>query len=301
MASGPQLRLNMAPKQPRQRAVLIGDGEIDMKTRIITIFTLAACFAVMHLATRAEAGAIEIPAWSFARGNARVVPNPDPYFDYRDIQPDLVVVAGDKLPWSVEYDVDIPVATNYVLKVRYASEESRPIELWFDGRKVATCCADATGNSETYADRLPAHDEPRRANRIYGAKWEEVCRFSVSKGTHTLKLTLKAPAPCLLSFRLNTPESFPRGWQPTSPSVAFDINEGWMWRIKYAARTRYAMGFARAHPTMNMDRIPPTYRYALSPPGTVNAATLRLAIEDKIASLWAASMPPTSSCGSASR
>ena len=47
------------------------------------------------------------------------------------------------------------------------------------------------------------------------------------------------------------------------------------------------MGFARAHPTMNMDRIPPTYRYALSPPGTVNAATLRLAIEDKIATYGA--------------
>ena len=91
----------------------------------------------------------------------------------------------------------------------------------------------------------------------------------------------------MLALRLDSPVAFPRGWEPDTPSVAFDEQEGWMWRIKYAARTRYAMGFARAHPAMNMDRIPPTYRYALSPPGTVNAATLRLAIEDKIATYGA--------------
>ena len=115
----------------------------------------------------AEAGRrLEIPAWAFDRGNGRVVANPDTYADYRDMHPELVVVGGDRLPWQVEYDVDLPVDATYTLKIRYGSSERRPIELWIDGRKAATCCGRVTGDSPPYLDRWPRHDLPPLSPRL---------------------------------------------------------------------------------------------------------------------------------------
>jgi hypothetical protein len=253
-----------------------------MKKHAITIVALAVCCGVIHLVPRVEAAFIEIPAWSFDRGNARVVVNPEAYFDYRDIHPNLVVTGGDELPWEVEYDIDFPVDATYTLKIRYASELSRPIELSLDGQKVATVCGGTTGNSGPYPDRMPAHAQPPRAESAHGAKWEEVCTLSVSNGTHQLKLARKGPPPRLLALRLESTTPFPRGWQATAPSIAVLDKTSWMWSPKYAARTRYNMGFAHADPKMSLDRIPVAYRRALMPPGGVRTATLRLAIEDMI-------------------
>ena len=81
------------------------------------------CFAVWSAPNPAsgESRRIEIPAWSFDRGNGRVVENPDTFADYRDRHPNLIVTGGDKSPWEVEYDIELPVDATYTLSICYAS------------------------------------------------------------------------------------------------------------------------------------------------------------------------------------
>jgi hypothetical protein len=91
-----------------------------------------AVWSVAFPPVTAEAGSLEIPAWTFDRGNAEVFANPDIYADYRDKFPELVVGDGGQLPWVVEYDVEFPVDATYTLHVRYGSPEPRPMEVWLD-------------------------------------------------------------------------------------------------------------------------------------------------------------------------
>jgi len=234
----------------------------------------------------AEAGRrLEIPAWSFDRGNGRVVANPDTYADYRDMHPELVVVGGDRLPWEVQYDVDVPIDATYTLKIRYGSPEPRPIELWLDGRKVATCCGRVTGDSPPYLDRWPRHDLPRQVNGFHGVEWEEACTLPIARGKHTFKLTRAGPPPRMSALRLESSADFPGDWKPTGPSVTpHEGGEGGlMSHDRYGPRARYDQAFGQPHPEMKIDRIPPRYRSAFLPPGSVNVATLRMAIENVIA------------------
>jgi hypothetical protein len=228
----------------------------------------------------AEAGRrLEIPAWSFDRGNGRVVENPDTYADYRDVHPELVVVGGDRLPWEVQYDVDIPADATYALKIRYGSPAPRPIEMWLDGKKVATCAGRVTGDSPPYLDRFPRHDRPRYADNFHGAEWEEACTLAITKGRHTLKLTRSGQPPRLSALRLEAPADGAAGFKPTAPDVVLHERK----HIRYRARARYGLAFGPADPGMDIERIPPRYRTSFLPPGSVNTGTLRLAIEDKIA------------------
>ena len=123
-----------------------------------------ACFAVLSIgllpsiaeAEPAEvAGKITINAWEYDRGNTRVSENTGLYGDYRDKHPELMLTGGDKLPWSVEYDVDFPVDATYSLRVRYASAGVRPLEVWIDDQRVGECCLKKTNNSPPYMDRHP--------------------------------------------------------------------------------------------------------------------------------------------------
>ena len=57
--------------------------------------TVLLLSGVVFAMTRAEAGSLVIPAWSFARGNVRVDANPD---QYADAGP--VVLGGPKRPWG---------------------------------------------------------------------------------------------------------------------------------------------------------------------------------------------------------
>ena len=139
---------------------------VSCRRGLFIYLTLALVCAVVWIGNCPTAEAekrLEIPAWSFDRGNGRVIENPHPYSDYRDMFPDLVVVGGDKLPWQIEYDVDVPADATYTLGVRYGSPERRPMELWLDGKKVATCCERVTGDAPPYLDRHPKHDRPRPA------------------------------------------------------------------------------------------------------------------------------------------
>ena len=229
--------------------------------------------------TAQAATRLEIPAWSFDRGNGRVEANPDIYADYRDIHPNLMVTGGDQLPWEVQYDVELPIDATYTLSICYASTESRPVELWLDGRKVAACCHDMTGNSAPYPDRFSSNERPRQAENFHGAKWEEACKLPITRGKHTLKLMRTGPPPRVLALRLDSSAPFPGDWKPAGPSV-IDPENG---TPRYKVRNRYQLAYGQPNPNMKIDRIPPLYRAAFLPPGSVNVATLRMAIEDMIA------------------
>jgi len=245
------------------------------------ILQAVASFGVLSLVlSAAEAGRrLEIPAWSFDRGNGRVVANPDTYADYRDIHPELVVIGGGRLPWGIEFDVDVPIDATYTVMIRYGSAEPRPVELWLDGKKVATCCSGVTGDSPPYLDRFPRHERPRYAEDFHGVEWEEACTLPIAKGRHTLKLTRRGAPPRVSALRLDPSVPFPGGWKPAGPGV-IDSQRG---TLRYKARYRYNLAYGKPDPKMRIDRIPPLYRSAFLPPGSVNVATLRMAIEDVIA------------------
>ena len=242
------------------------------------IFALV-CIAIFSVCTTAEAGKVlEVPAWSFDRGNARVIANPHTYADYQDMHPHLLVTGGDKLPWEVEYDVDLPVDATYTLKVRYSSDKPRPIELWLDGKKAATSCGRVTGDSAPYPDRFPRHDRPRPVKGFHGAEWDTACELAIEAGKHTLKLTRKGPPPGVAALRIESSVEFPSNWKPTAPAV-IPIERG---TLRYKGRNRYQQAFGHANPKMKIDRIPPLYRTFFMPPGSVNLATLRMAVKDMI-------------------
>ncbi|MDP6544309.1 MAG: hypothetical protein QGH60_09980, partial [Phycisphaerae bacterium] len=192
----------------------------------------------------AEAGGVlEIPAWSFDRGNARVIANPHTYADYQDMYPHLLVTGGDKLPWTVEYDLDLPVSATYTLKVRYSSDKQQPIEIWLDGKKIATACGRVTGDSGAYPDRFPRHDRPRPVKGFHGAEWDTACKLVMKVGKHTLKLTRKGPPPGVAALRLESSELFPGKWKPTAPAVI--PNE--RGTLRYKGRHRYQQAFGKAN------------------------------------------------------
>jgi hypothetical protein len=222
---------------------------------------------------------LEIPAWSFDRGNGRVEANPNPFADYRDMHPNLMVVGGDRLPWEAQYDVDIPIDATYTLSIRYASGQSRPVELWVDGKKAASCCRGATGDPGPYLDRFPRHDRPRPINNFHGAQWSEACKLKIAAGKHTFKLTSKGPPPGVLALRLDSSKPFPAKWKPTGPSV-IDPQSG---SLRYKARHRYNLAYGQPDPKMEIDRIPPLHRRGFLPPGSVNIATLDMAVNDTAA------------------
>jgi len=255
------------------------------RCRRLTLVVFAALYLVIRSmagpaggAEEAPAGSFEIPAWAFDRGNARVDANPAQYADYRDTYPELIAGDGGRLPWVVEYDVDFPVDATYTLHVRYASPEPRPMELWLDGRKVGECCGGATGNSLPYPYRRPKlHDaQPRPASSRHGAEWEEAGTLPVTKGEHTLKLTRRSVPPNVLALRLESPVAFPKDWKPEGLEFRLPQGQG-------GERARYELGWRQTGPMAKINRIPPVYRSAYLPPGSVNVATLRLAIEDVIA------------------
>jgi len=183
-----------------------------------------ACLAVGLTAgpvSRAQAGSLVIPAWSFARGNVRIDANPD---EHADAGP--VVCNGPEQPWgwTVEYDVDVPVAADYTFQICYAAAEARPVEVLFDGRPLARCCTGVTFRP------APADQPGTLTWKSSGAKWESVRRYgghvaklSIKKGRHTLKITRKGPMPHLMALRLDTEKEFPAGWKPPQRKVR-DLN-----------------------------------------------------------------------------
>jgi len=221
---------------------------------------------------------LEIPAWSFHRGNARVEENKHIYADYRDIHPNLVIAGGEELPWQVEYDIEIPMDSTFTISICYSSDRPRPVELWLGDRKLADCCKKATGNSAPFADRFPRHENPRPVKDFHGGEWDEACKLPIAKGNYTLKLKSPGQPPRVLALRLDSSEPFPGGWKTAGPAV-LDPQDG---TPRYRARRRFQLAYGPPDPKMNIERIPPRHRPLFLPPHSVNIATLRMAIEDTI-------------------
>ena len=75
-------------------------GSLSWIHLTLALFCIAVCSGVCPAAE--PVARLEIPAWSFDRGNASVVENPHTYADYRDIHPELQVTGKDGSPWQVE-------------------------------------------------------------------------------------------------------------------------------------------------------------------------------------------------------
>ena len=259
---------------------------LSRRRRALTLMVFAsaslAAWSIASPAVGAEkpkpAGSFEIPAWTFDRGNAKVYANPYLYADYRDTYPELVAGDGGQAPWVVEYDIDFPVDATYTLHIRHVATEPRPLGLWIDGRKAATCCASVTRAAQPhpYLTKNPHYVHPESTWNRYGAQWEEACKLPITKGKHTLKLTRDGPGPNVSALRLESPVAFPKDWKPTGPSVRPA-------KVKGGQGTRYESGWESAELRAKIARLPAVYRTAFLPPGSVNVATLRLAIEDVIA------------------
>jgi len=184
--------------------------------RFVRVTLAVACIAFYGVAlgpTEVRAGSLVIPAWSFARGNVQINADPD---EFADAGP--VVVSGPRAPWgwSVEYDVNIPVTGVYRLYVKYASAETRPVEVYFDTRNVSKVCTGislsttAAGSWKSSAARWEllrsrfGGPDPVAAKRNGAA----------SAGVHTIKLVSRRPLPHLVALRLDTPAAFPDDWTP---------------------------------------------------------------------------------------
>ncbi|MDP6545968.1 MAG: hypothetical protein QGH60_18465 [Phycisphaerae bacterium] len=184
--------------------------------RLTSIVLALACLAgwsIVFPPARAEGGALVIPAWSFARGNARIHANPN---EYADAGP--VIGSGPKRAWgwTVEYDIDIPVTAKYTLQVCYASSEARPIEVSLDEDDPGNRCCFGV----TFAPVAGGRSTKLTSNSS-GAKWEPMRRrgslslfeLKLDKGRHTLKIARGGPLPHIVALRLDTPTEFPADYK----------------------------------------------------------------------------------------
>jgi len=183
---------------------------------LLAVACLAACSFVLP-PTRAEAGSLVIPAWSFARGNVQIHADPEKYADAGPL-----VVGGPEEPWgwSVEYDIEVPLEAEYAFQICFATAESRTVEVLFDGRALGRSCTNVTFPSAS------AEQPTEPTFNCSGANWESVHRFGgypirlkVTKGKHKLTITRKGPLPHLVALRLDTPAEFPAAWKPAEYKV----------------------------------------------------------------------------------
>jgi len=173
---------------------------------------LAAAGASL-LAAPVEAGSLVNPAWGFDRGNARILVA---RAEHADAGP--VVVSAERQPWgwTVEYDVDIPIAGEYAIHLRYAAGEARPLDVFFDNQNVGRCCLSVTfAPSERIA--RPVELTWKSSGATWEGvrnKWGRLIRVKATRGRHTVKLARRGPLPHLVALRLDTSTAFDPEWLP---------------------------------------------------------------------------------------
>ncbi len=128
----------------------------------------------------------------FDRGNVRVS---EPGMEYADQFP-CIWNAG-LVPNEAEYDLDFPVTAQYTLCALYAAQDSRPIDIYLDGRMVHRGFAGTTGSWQTGS-----------------ARWEVQCTMPIAQGRHTIKLSCPGPCMChVCALRFESPVPFPQDWR----------------------------------------------------------------------------------------
>jgi hypothetical protein len=198
-------------------------GRFHRLTLIMIFVALGAVWSVALVPGQAQAGTLVIPAWSFARGNARICADPAKYADAGP-----VVTSGAEEPWGwrVEYDVEFPVPGRYSLEICYASTEARPIEIFFDNSNKGRACTRVT-----FAP-AQAGKAPELTSNSSGAKWDTFFnRFRspvnlaadrkqpAKAGKHTIILVSRRPLPNLVALRVTTKAVFPEDWKPPQYKV----------------------------------------------------------------------------------
>ncbi|NLE39099.1 MAG: hypothetical protein GX621_13840, partial [Pirellulaceae bacterium] len=145
-----------------------------MAPRLFTSRLGAWVFAVVGLAVQGiaaePASTLTLRADWFDRGNVAVAEGGH----YAD-RFACIFNAGE-LPNQTEYELDLPVAADYTLVALYAAAESRPLEVYLDGKKVHHGFASVTGSWQTST-----------------AQWEKQCTFHATAGRHVLKLLCPGP------------------------------------------------------------------------------------------------------------
>ncbi len=157
---------------------------------------------------------IEIPAYAFDRGNARTFADPKQYADGGPM-----VAFGGQSPVVVEYDLELPVAATYWVRIRYAARDARPVEFSLDKKRLGQCCRGTTGSWNTSS-----------------AQWENSLDFDATAGKHTLRMERVGPFPHVMTLRLECTIPFPEGWElkrpnartldsppPEVPGVGYDV------------------------------------------------------------------------------
>jgi len=143
----------------------------------------------------APAASFVIPAYAFDRGNAKTWTD-----TYADAEP--MIAWGGQYPVIAEYDVDLPVAAQYTISVRFAQAELRTAQLTVDGRPGGPCARTLTGSWQTSS-----------------ACWEHNCTVQLAAGKHTVRLERNAPFPHVVSLRFDSSVPFPPGWKLQRPSA----------------------------------------------------------------------------------
>ncbi|MBN2296527.1 MAG: hypothetical protein JXM70_29130, partial [Pirellulales bacterium] len=112
---------------------------------------------------------------------------------YADKHP--CIYNGGKKPNATQYDLLFPVTADYTIAGLYAARNSRPVDIYLDGKKIHSGFASTTGSWMTST-----------------AKWETQCKVRITKGRHTIKL--QGPMFChICALRFKSSVAFPDDWK----------------------------------------------------------------------------------------
>jgi len=165
------------------------------------------------------AASLTIPAWSFARGNAKIYASPD---QYGNAGPIVGSPSQDAEDGSLEYDIDFPGDGEYILYMKYASAEVRPLDVYLDDKHLGKTCLGTTFGSAPFEHPVRLTSDSSGAEKKFEgfAKDGKLVRIKATKGKHTLKLARKGPLPHIKALRIDAMQPFAEGWQQPKYKVA---------------------------------------------------------------------------------
>jgi len=185
---------------------------------VLVLTAFLAALLVASPVVWADGGSLVIPAWSFARGNARIYADPGQYADAGPL-----IGPGAKRPWGwrVEYDVDIPVTAKYTIQVCYAADKARPIDVCIDDGDPNDCCMGVTSGpgGAGRAAGLSSNSSAARWEGVYKRGTLSLLEVELKKGLHTVRLVRRGPLPHVVALRLDTKTQFPTDWKPPQYKV----------------------------------------------------------------------------------
>ena len=155
--------------------------------RVVWLAALSGA-GVAH-AAQPPAASFTVRADWFDRGNVQVSTPPTSY-----AKKYACIWNAGVSPNQSEYDIDVPVTADYTFVALYTALQSRPVDIYLDGKKFHRGFAGTTGAWTT--------DH---------AKWERQCAVRITKGRHTIKLVCGC-MPHICAFRLESPVPFPKTW-----------------------------------------------------------------------------------------